>query len=168
MQLEHVEQALGKAVNEGRRLIRELGPLVVEHESLLAAIREHVEQEVVDGRLQVLVQENLDDSLYAPLLKGTVFRIVQEALTNIRRHSHATHAEIAMREEGGRLHVEVRDDGVGFVVDEVSEDRFGLLGIRQRARLFGGFAEIESSPGRGAVVRVNLPLILDLPSADDE
>jgi len=166
-QLEHVDESLRKAVNEGRRLIRELGPLVVEHVGLLAAIREHVEQEVVDGCLQVDVQENLDDSLYGPMLKGTVFRIVQEALTNIRHHSHATHVSISMREVDQRLHVEVRDDGVGFKVEEVTADRFGLLGIRQRARLFGGHASIDSAPGRGTVVRVSLPLILDHPLSDD-
>lgn len=168
LQLENVDQSLRKAVNEGRRLIRELGPLVVEHVGLLAAIREHVEQEVVDGCLRVDVQENLDDSLYAPLLKGTVFRIVQESLTNIRHHSHATYVNIALREEEGRLHVEVKDDGVGFDPERVASDRFGLLGIRQRARLFGGHAEIDSAPGRGTIVRVNLPLILDGPLSDAE
>jgi PAS domain S-box-containing protein len=166
VQLEHVDESLRKAVNEGRRLIRELGPLVVDHVGLLAAIREHVEQEVVDGCLQVDVQENLDDTLYAPLLKGTVFRIVQEALNNVRHHSHAAHVKIVMREEDQRLHVEVKDDGVGFDPEHIASDRFGILGIRQRARLFGGHAVIDSSLGRGTTVRVNLPLILDRPLSD--
>ena len=161
--LETVDHALRKAVNEGRRLINELGPLILEHEGIVDALYNHIDLELTGGDLEVEFQANIDDSAYAPLFKGTIFRIVQEALTNVLRHSRATMVKVSLSGENLRLLLEVHDNGVGFWPERVPADRFGLQGIRQRSRLFGGHAVIESSPGNGTKVMVNLPIIEDRP-----
>ena len=92
------------------------------------------------------------------MLEGTIFRIVQEALTNIKRHSKASRAEVKLSERDGMIRVEVRDWGVGFDPALVSKDRFGLEGIRKRAELMGGSAEIKTAPGEGTRVCVDLPI----------
>ncbi|HEV3025159.1 MAG TPA: ATP-binding protein, partial [Pirellulales bacterium] len=67
--------------------------------------------------------------------------------------------EVRLIEHDGRLRVEIHDNGVGFLPDEVPDDRFGVAGIRKRAALFGGEAQIVSAPGNGTSVVVDLPLM---------
>jgi signal transduction histidine kinase len=96
-------------------------------------------------------------------VKKNLYRIVQEALTNVRRHAKASEVEIRLHCTEDQLEMSVTDDGRGFVVTEAleraqSEKRFGLLGMQERAYLMGGTLETESAPGEGTKLRVILPL----------
>jgi signal transduction histidine kinase len=91
-------------------------------------------------------------------LETTIFRIVQEALTNVERHAESARAEVSITERDGVIRIEVRDRGVGFDPEAVVDGHFGLEGIRERARLSGGSAAIESAPGKGTTVTVELPI----------
>ncbi|MBL8301211.1 MAG: ATP-binding protein, partial [Ideonella sp.] len=89
-----------------------------------------------------------------------LFRIVQESLTNVARHARARQVQIVVRSDGQRLHLSVRDDGVGFDTAQ-AQDRggsFGLLGMRERALKIGARLSVDSRPGDGTTVRVDLPL----------
>src|SRR5690606_31106548 len=101
----------------------------------------------VDERLPVAVET-------------AVYRIVQEALTNIARYAQAESASVIIDRRGDRLRVIVEDDGVGFDPDEVRArgKSLGLQGIRERASLFGGTLAIESQPGQGASLFIEIPL----------
>jgi two-component system sensor histidine kinase DegS len=94
-----------------------------------------------------------------PTLENALFRIAQEALTNACRHSQSDRVriELTQGEIGGVL--EVRDWGCGFDQHHVTENRFGLEGIRERARLLGGTCRIQSQPAQGTVVRVEFPVM---------
>jgi signal transduction histidine kinase len=98
--------------------------------------------------------------LAAPL-ESAIFRITQEALTNIRRHSGSDRASLALLQHGEWIRLVIRDWGCGFEPGKVQEERFGLQGIRQRARLLGTDATIESAPGKGTLIVIDFPLILD-------
>lgn len=87
----------------------------------------------------------------------TAFRIVQEALTNVLRHAGASRAWVRVRRSDHALLIEVEDDGTGATVGPYGSDGQGLVGIRERAQVFGGRAEVGST-GRGFLVRVTLPL----------
>lgn len=89
-----------------------------------------------------------------------VFRILQESLTNIKRHAGARHVDIGLTlPRPGLLRLEVRDDGIGFDPAEVrGKKTFGLMGIRERAIMFGGIASFISRPGEGTLLRVELPV----------
>jgi signal transduction histidine kinase len=96
-------------------------------------------------------------------VKKNLYRIVQEALTNVRRHAKASEVEIRLVCTKDQLELSVRDNGRGFVPQEAlekaqSEKRFGLLGMQERAYLMGGALETQSEPGKGATLRVILPL----------
>ena len=96
-------------------------------------------------------------------VKKNLYRIVQEALTNVRRHAKATDVEIRLYRSVDQLELSVKDNGRGFVPQEAlekahSEKRFGLLGMQERAYLMGGILETESAPGEGTTLRVILPL----------
>lgn len=87
-----------------------------------------------------------------------IFRIVQEALTNVARHSGATQAEIVLTQQGGELLLEVHDNGKGFDQREVSRRRsLGITGVRERVQMLGGTFEIYSVPGQGTTLRVLIP-----------
>jgi len=86
-----------------------------------------------------------------------LFRILQEALTNVVRHAQATRVEIGLRAVGGELELEIRDNGRGFVPKSLAgATALGLLGMRERAGEFGGTVEILSEPGKGTTVRARV------------
>jgi signal transduction histidine kinase len=87
-----------------------------------------------------------------------IYRIVQEGLTNARRHSHSDRILVSLKQRDNRLRIEIRDWGVGFDPQTVHENRFGLQGIRERARLLEGRCRIKSKPGKGTCIVVELPV----------
>jgi len=101
----------------------------------------------VDGELG-----NLSDSQ-----KIVLFRVVQEALSNVRKHSGATSVSIALHSTRNFVGLSVTDDGEGFDPRRLAHDRLGLAGISERVRLLGGAVDIETSPGAGTTVRATLP-----------
>lgn len=150
------------AVEESRRLISGLRPPALDELGIVDA----VDSLVRDARIEVPAVEfvhALPEERLAAQLETTIFRIVQESLTNVRRHARARQASVRIVRvlEGGepRIRVSIEDDGVGFHPADVPEDRFGLEGIRQRARLLGAEATITSEPGHGARIAVDLPFL---------
>ena len=91
----------------------------------------------------------------------TGLRIVSEALTNVARHAQASHAWVQVEETETQLCLEVRDDGRGFDPEAVEAGHYGLLGMRERARLAGGGLDVSSEPGRGTAIMVWLPSSLE-------
>jgi len=91
-------------------------------------------------------------------VEGELFRIAQEALTNVRRHARASEVAIVLRVTNREAVLTVRDDGVGFDPRRSAADRHGLLGMRERARLLDGRLRVESRPGRGTTITVRVAL----------
>jgi len=153
---------LQAAADESRRLIGGLRPPALDELGIVEAI----ESLVADARAEVphvAFEHALPGSRLPPALETTIFRIVQEALSNVRKHAAAKQATVEVTREGRGVRIRVQDDGRGFDPASVPEDRFGLEGIRQRSRLFGGEPRIESAPGRGTTVEVVFPAPLDQP-----
>jgi len=148
---------LRAAADESRRLIAGLRPPALDELGIVEAI----ESLVADARIEIprvdfvheLPAERLPDAL-----ETVIFRIVQESLTNARRHSRAKSAEVRVERVPGGIHVLVRDEGRGFNPLAVQDRHFGLEGIRQRCRLFGATPAIVSAPRRGTTIEVTLPL----------
>jgi PAS domain S-box-containing protein len=152
---------LREAVDESRRLISGLRPPTLDELGIVEA----VESLVADARIDVphvMFTHSLPAGRLTPQLETTIFRIVQESLSNARRHAGASRVDVCIEateaEPQQRMRVSVRDNGVGFDPRGVPENRFGLEGIRQRARLLGSEAVSRSSPGQGAAIEVDLPL----------
>ena len=89
--------------------------------------------------------------------KIVLFRVVQEALSNVRKHSEAGRVSVALRSKRSFVELTVTDDGCGFDPRLLETDRLGLAGISERVRLLGGAVEIETTPGHGTTVRATLP-----------
>lgn len=150
---------LGESVAEIRRLISGLRPPIIDEMGIVAAI-EHLAGDV-ETREGIAVEflPNVQFDRLSPPLENTLFRVAQEGLTNACRHSRSNKVRIELVQQNGTVRIEVRDWGVGFTVAQVSDDCFGIKGIRERARLFGGEATIDSTPGEGTRVVVKLPIV---------
>lgn len=148
---------LAHAIREARRMIGELRPLIIDERGIVDAIEYLVHDEGLCPGVEVTFTHDVTFERLNPMLEGTLFRIVQEALTNVVRHSQSPTATVNLNEVNGFLQLEIHDAGVGFDTEKISEDRFGLRGIRERARLFGGTAQITSKPGAGTRIVVEMP-----------
>jgi two-component system nitrate/nitrite sensor histidine kinase NarX len=109
--------------------------------------------------LPVHLGEVMMDARLSPEVQAQLIRIVQEALSNVRKHAHAEQVWIECHESGGDVLLEVRDDGRGFAPEDVAgASQHGLRGMRERAELIGADFQVVSRPQGGAAVRVRLPL----------
>lgn len=156
------EQAL-ECLQELRHFAYELRLTDLEKLSLLEELRRYAKE--FQNRTGISVNLDLGPMKQElPLsVKKNLYRIVQEALTNVRRHAKANEVDIRLQTAEEHLELSIVDNGQGFNVQEAldtaqSEKRFGLLGIQERAYLMGGSLDIESAPGRGSALRVVLPL----------
>jgi hypothetical protein len=147
------------AAAESLRLINGLRPPMLDElgiieaiESLVVRARDEIHE--VDYERPATL-DRLD-----PDVETTIFRIAQEALSNVRKHSGAKKVRVLLERRGEQdIALIVTDDGIGYDVKKVPEDRFGLEGIRQRAHLFGREAVITSAPDKGSSIEVVLPLV---------
>jgi len=157
--LERMETMLKGTVAATRRIASDLRPLMLDDLGLVPALEWLVQN--MTQRTGIPCDFSIDDpALQLPPAHSTaVFRIVQEALTNIAKHAGATHAAVVVRQDDGTVRVAIRDDGVGFAAEDPRKPAsFGLLGLRERATLLRGTATIRSAPGAGTTIEIELPL----------
>jgi two-component system, NarL family, sensor histidine kinase DevS len=146
-----------------RRLITELRPASLDAIGLEAALQALAEQHQEASGIEVACRFDLpEEDLAEPqsALETAVYRLVQEGLNNISKHSMARKAELSVSLSGGAIAIEVVDDGVGFEPMGVQEG-FGLVGMRERAALLGGTLEVSSAEGAGTRLHARLPLAGD-------
>lgn len=142
-----------------RRIAADLRPLMLDDLGLAAAVEWLAAEATRRLGMQVQVEvDELDPEPGEPLAIA-VYRMVQEALTNAARHARARHVRVTLRSEAGELRLTVQDDGPGFPLPVRGQPgSYGLLGMRERARLLGGRVEIDNAPEGGGRVRVWLPM----------
>jgi signal transduction histidine kinase len=150
-----IEMAIGNL----RGIISDLRPAALDDLGLRAALTALIErrgQDDLEIASELLLPDALaDEARLSSELETTVYRLVQEALTNVVKHAGARHVRVMVVAKDGEVTVEIRDDGVGFDVDGPTAG-FGLTGIRERVYLAGGRLEVKSGPG-GTVLRGQLP-----------
>jgi PAS domain S-box-containing protein len=139
------------------RLWRGLHPGVLDDLGLVAAVTRHAEEFAQAHKITINVQtEGLDTDGLSPLLQATVYRVLQEALTNVARHAGAQRVNVLLGRGEGSVELRVQDDGVGF--NPGKSGRLGLRGMRERASLLGGSIEVESQPGAGTTITALIPV----------
>ena len=140
-----------------RRISTELRPAVLDL-GLAAAVEWQVQEFQARSGIQCKVRL-LTHELFAPDVSTTLFRILQETLTNVARHAEATMAEVVLQKQRDRLVLLIRDNGRGFdQADPSLSKSLGLLGMRERAAILGGRVNISSAPGKGTTVTAWIPL----------
>lgn len=151
-----------QAMSDLRRLISGLRPGVLDQLGLAAALREVAEQILAPLDVRITIDAAQDRRL-PPEVEVVLFRIAQQAMSNVAQHSGATTMDLSVVREDGRVTMRVHDNGRGFEPASTGPDTatgrgLGLLGMRERASLLGGSVRIESAPGAGTTVEATLPL----------
>jgi signal transduction histidine kinase len=151
--------SLGQAVN---RMAWELRPVALDELGLRSAIEHYLEEWGEMARLQVDVEIDLGLGVMPPAIEATLFRVLQEATTNVSRHADATRVGVVLEVKDGQARLIVEDNGRGFPAaewqaPETARRRFGLHGMRERVALVHGRLDVESSPA-GTTVFVTIPL----------
>lgn len=147
------------AVIDGlHRLAADLRPASLDHLGLDAALRQYTRATGAKFGLTVRFKSRGFGSERLPsVVETALYRVVQEAMTNVVRHAHATRVDVLVERRGNRVVVMIEDDGAGFDPDEVQHgEHFGLLGLRERAEALGGSLTVESTPGAGTTVVVEV------------
>jgi PAS domain S-box-containing protein len=159
---DRIDELVTNVMDELRRLTLNLRPPSLDRAGLLQALREYVEFYRAQSALAVdLVTSDLERRLPADV-ETAIYRVVQEALTNVVRHASASHVSVTVERRGERVFAAIEDDGQGFeVAAALSSGRLGVLGMRERARSLGGEFRITSAPGKGTTVRFDLPVCAD-------
>ena len=156
--LDELEQTIQLAISRLRHLLFELRPPALDNEGLSAALGSYLDEVDDPG-----IAYRFDDQLSvqpSPESRTILYRIVQEALANVRKHAQATAATVALRELENGFLARVSDDGIGFVAgdEEPVPGHLGLAAMRERAELAGGWLKIKAAPGKGTTLEVWVPV----------
>ncbi|MDX1585038.1 MAG: sensor histidine kinase, partial [Thermoanaerobaculia bacterium] len=147
-----------KATKKVRDVARELRPKVIDDFGLIPALEDLVGEFSERYGIEANLSVRRDGTEKRRSADINVYRIVQEALTNVARHSGADQAEVRLHYEEDYTMVEIRDNGHGTSRDEIdSPEALGVAGMRERAELLGGSFSIETFDGKGTIVRVRIP-----------
>ncbi len=162
--LAEIRSTVAVTLERARRLAFDLRPSVLDDLGLVPALKRYLDDYQQRFGIQVSLEApNLDGVRLPPEVETTVYRIVQEALTNAARYAQCTHISVLLQTRDNMLSVIVEDNGCGFKVDEVMNRQvgrtsLGLYGMIERAQLLGGTLDIESVPGRGTTIYLRVPL----------
>ncbi len=157
--LSELEELAAQTIENLRRMTRALRPIYLEDLGLVAALDMLARETSQNSGISVEFLKTGEARRLAPEVELALYRIAQEALSNVVRHARARRAEVRLAFDERQIELEVRDDGIGFNVPRSPTDfapngHFGLLGIRERADLIGARLSVESAPGNGTRLKV--------------
>lgn len=156
---QRIRDALARMLDSVQRISAELRPAMLDDFGLAAAIESEMHAFEARTGIECDLSMPRGEVTISPKVDAAIYRIVQEALTNVARHSDASRVEFRVRERPGELLVELRDDGRGIPREALTSRRsLGLIGMRERARGIGATLEIEGVAGRGTIVSLRVPL----------
>ncbi len=161
-ELDEALKLIQQAVREARHVIANLRPTALDDFGLAIALRLRVEELSTEG-LQVSYEETLGDKRLPVTVETALYRVAQEALTNVRKHAQSSRVHLKLERLDRTVRLEVRDWGRGFEADEVKDgggpgERVGLSSMHERVALLGGDLRVHSQPGAGTSVVAEVPL----------
>ncbi|WP_026369284.1 GAF domain-containing sensor histidine kinase [Kallotenue papyrolyticum] len=155
-----IRQALDLAranLEEARRSVLNLRAAPLEGRTLPAALRLLAQQWTAETGVPLVTAIDSRIGQLTPAVETGLYRVAQEALTNVRKHAHARQAWLRLERSAGLLRLSIEDDGRGFDPGQIRPDSFGLKGMSERAHLLGGRFEVCSTPGAGTRVTIAVP-----------
>src|SRR5690606_22145181 len=148
------------AQQQMRKFIAHLRPMELENRSLSEALNywypDYCRQNNIQGRLDYLIQSTLSEAK-----EHQLFLIIQEAMANIVKHARCTNCQLTLYETDNRVIVTLEDDGIGFKQEALTRKSYGLSTMRERAQKLSGDTEIISKEGRGTIVKVTIPKLIE-------
>ncbi|MEW6210214.1 MAG: sensor histidine kinase [Acidobacteriota bacterium] len=167
-QFDQITSAVSHAIEEVRSIAHDLRPLHLERLGLTAAIESIINDVSSSSEIKLSAHIDSIDGCFSPEAEINLYRIVQEGVNNIIKHSGAKEARVEIKRAAGRVSIRIQDDGRGFAagVEAGSDNKmnsssrrgFGLLGISERARMLGGRCMIQSAPDKGTLLSITVDL----------
>ncbi len=164
-EMNHLGESIHSTVGEIRTIIYDLKPSYLE-DGLICALQRHIEIFSTANNITIGFTYSGDDSKVEYYMTSTIYRMVQEALSNVKKHAEATNISVELAITNTRIALDVVDDGKGFVVDELKTRKFdrlkggfGIEGIRERVELIRGTVTIRSAPGKGTKLHMDIPIL---------
>lgn len=154
--IQHLSQTLDAGIALKRRIIEDLRPSSLANLGLQRSLE--IQCSEFAQRSEIRVKAEIDDLSLDPERALAIYRLVQEALTNVAKYAQASEVRVLLQRSGERALVRVQDDGRGFDPQQVREGSHGLLGMRFRVRSCGGDLELRSAPGQGTTIEATLPV----------
>jgi signal transduction histidine kinase len=155
------QRLVEKSVDIVHRFARELRPTLLDDLGLIPALQSFMKSFMEDTGIRVSLKVFAGIEQFDGTMRTMLYRVAQEALTNVARHANASRAEVSIQRLDDTIRMEISDDGQGFAVDGKSSvdknDRLGLLGMRERVEMIGGTFGVESAPGQPTTVCVQIP-----------
>jgi len=157
--LNEVREHINQTIQYARSLTLELSPPILYELGFEEAIEWLARDVQKNCGTEIDVQREMHPIPLTDEARILLFLVVRELLTNVATHAQARHAKVVINREGGRLRIQVEDDGVGFDVAKSRAAGFGLFSIRERLDHIGGHLKVKSKPGHGTLVTLTIPLM---------
>ena len=162
-QLEDISQTVSQTIEEVRRISHNLRPYQLDRLGLTKAVQAAVKRVSDSGSLRIEHNIASLDGLFSSENEIHLYRVVQESLNNILKHSKAASARLVVEQASGSVQIRIEDDGCGFdyrqrMSEPNHQASFGLTGIRERVRLLGGRFTGDSAPGHGTRLNIDIPI----------
>ena len=163
-EIEKLEELARKTTKEIRHMLFTLRPLVLETQGLAPALEQYVQKlREADASIEVILETRRITDRVSKDAQGVIFYIIEEAVSNARKHAQAQHIWVRLHENARELIAEVRDDGVGFEMQAVQSTydkrgSLGLINMYERAQLVAGSLSVASAPSQGTRVTLTMPL----------
>ena len=163
-ELESLKDITRSNLKDVRKIIYDLRPMTLDDLGLIPTLERYIYNFMKESSILVELKILGDVSSFESAMEIAVFRIIQEALNNVQKHSHARKVDITVEKTSVRFNVLISDDGVGFNKEEDAIDKdirsggFGLMSMKERAELLNGKLKVKSSPGMGTKIYLSIPL----------
>ncbi len=163
LELNTMSNTIKSVINDMRGIIYNLKPMTLDDLGLTITVQRYANKIMDFNNIQVKVQANEERKEILPVIRLTLFRIIQEACNNILKHANASLINIDINYDENRIHLKIRDNGSGFNMDEIHPNSpeqvssFGLTFMRERTSLLSGKIEIQSDKGKGTIITVSVP-----------
>jgi len=158
-QFEEISLTASQAIDEARRIAYDLRPYHLDRLGLTQSIEEMIERVAASTSIRFTLNLPLLDGVFSKEGEAIFYRIVQESVSNIVKHSGSSEAVVAIRREEDAVTLTIRDDGKGFsAAGSGGSGGFGLIGLAERVQMLGGTYALDTAPGRGTAVTVTAPV----------
>jgi NarL family two-component system sensor histidine kinase LiaS len=155
-----IEEMSSVAQSEMRALLLHLRPVHLEGKPFVVALRELLQE--LSTKMQVAIQWEMDEDIrLAKGVEDQLFRIAQEAISNTLRHSRAEKLEMKLLRRVDGVRLSIRDNGIGFDLDQKKHASYGLVSMSERVSEIGGFIHIVTTPGKGTKIEIRVPVLAE-------
>jgi two-component system sensor histidine kinase UhpB len=155
--LDSMTETIDSTIKKLRKLITELRPEVLDKLGLIAALEWQTNEFIDNKKIKCSFHTQFEEIHLNKNAEISMFRILQESFTNIAKHAQATEVTVDIKKENGNYSLEIHDNGIGFNPNQPQSSKFGIIGMKERAKLIGGEVSISSQAGKGTIIKLIVP-----------